>query len=76
MSDFDFLTVECHSPKFRGHAFHRRFKISCVSDVLRVFKYVAQLQRRVDVISVYVFGDLCGPIISILPASFSRDGKN
>lgn len=69
---FDRLIVEAHGPNFRGHAVHRCFYISSVSDALRAFKYVARLQRRVDVSDVLVFDGLRSPIISMLPASFEE----
>lgn len=67
---FNRLIVEAHGPNFRGHAVHRVFYISCVSDALRAFKYVARLQRRVDVSDVLVFDGMRSPIISMLPAFF------
>lgn len=70
---FDRLIVEAHGPNFRGHAVHRCFYISCVSDALRAFKYVARLQRRIDVRDVLVFDGLRNPVISMLPVFF--DGK-
>lgn len=72
MDKFNRLIVEAYGPNFRGHAVHRCFYVSSVSDALRAFKYVARLQRRVDVSGVLVFDGLRSPIISMLPASFEE----